>query len=157
LEILIQPASKKDLSAIYELIAELAAFENEPQEPTVSFEQFSMDFNQLFHCLVAKESDSDQVVGIALYFYGYSTWKGKMLYLDDLVVKQAYRQHKIGSQLLNAIVELAQTEKVQQIRWQVLDWNEPAIKMYKKINADFYTNWWTCKLESEKIKNYIPI
>ncbi len=157
MEINIHPAEKKDLSAIYALIAALAVFENEPQEPTVRFDQFSKDFNQLFHCLVAKEAHTQAVVGIALYYFGYSTWKGKMLYLDDLVVQESYRQHKIGSQLFNALIAIAQIENVNQVRWQVLDWNEPAIKMYKKIEADFYTNWWTCKFESEKIKNYKPI
>jgi ribosomal protein S18 acetylase RimI-like enzyme len=157
LEINIHPAEEKDLMAIYDLIAALAAFENEPHEPTVSFKQFTQDFNRLFHCLVAKETETQAVVGIALYYFGYSTWKGKMLYLDDLVVKEGFRQLKIGSKLFNAILSVAQSENANQVRWQVLDWNEAAIKMYKKVHADFYTNWWTCKLESEKIKNYTPI
>lgn len=148
----IRKATSEDLSAIYGLIKELALFEKEPNEPTVSLEQFSKDFGQLFQCLVAEKEQ--EVVGIALYFFGYSTWKGKLLYLDDLVVKEKYRQNKIGSQLFNHLMQIAKAENAGQVRWQVLDWNEPAIKMYKKINADFYTDWWTCKLEKDKIENY---
>lgn len=156
LEIKITSAQTQDLTDIYQLIKALALFEKEPNEPTVTFNQFSKDFKTGYDCLVAKTS-SEKIVGIALYFFGYSTWKGKMLYLDDLVVHADFRQQKIGSKLFNAIVALAQQENANQLRWQVLDWNEPAIKMYKKINADFYTDWWTCKLEADSIKNYKPI
>ncbi len=155
MKIIIKKAELKDLSAIYSLVKELATFENEPNEPTVSYEQFTKDFITHFECLVAESNK--EVIAIALYYWGYSTWKGKMLYLDDLVVKQCYRRHKVGSQLFNAIMNIAKKENASRVSWQVLDWNKPAIKMYEKVNADFYTNWWTCKLDKDKIKNYTEI
>ena len=157
MEVKITAAIKEDLTDIYQLIKALAIFEKEPNEPTISFEQFSKDFGNNFECLVAKNVETKKVIGIALYFFGYSTWKGKMLYLDDLVVDVNHRKQKIGSKLFHAIIEIAKANNVNQVRWQVLDWNKPAIKMYKKLEADFYTDWWTCKLEAEKIKNFKPI
>ncbi|MEZ5007610.1 MAG: GNAT family N-acetyltransferase [Chitinophagales bacterium] len=155
-DIYIRPAQQNDLSAAYALIKELALFEKEPNEPTNSFNQFKEDFSKnQFECLVA--INSENIIGIALYFWGYSTWKGKMLFLDDLVVKEEFRKNKVGSQLFNAIMKVAKEESANLVKWQVLDWNTPAIKMYEKVNAIFDTGWWNCKLEKEEILNYTEI
>lgn len=152
----IRSAQQSDLSEVYALIKALAVFEKEFNEPENSFDQFTEDFNNnLYGCLVAFNADG--IIGMALYFYGYSTWKGKMLYLDDLVVKESYRQQKIGSQLFNAIIDIAKNESANVVRWQVLDWNQPAISMYEKVNASFGKDWWNCQLEKNKILNYKSI
>ena len=155
MKVIVRKASESDLKSIYGMVKELAIFENEPQEPSVTFESFCSDFGKLYHSYVALLDD--ELVGIALYYWGYSTWKGKMLYLDDLVVKEKVRKNKVGSQLFNAIMQIAKDENAGQVRWQVLDWNQPAIKMYEKVNAKFLTDWWTCKLEKEDILNYKSI
>jgi ribosomal protein S18 acetylase RimI-like enzyme len=82
------------------------------------------------------ETDNN-IVGIALYYYGYSSWKGSMLYLDDLVVKEAYRKHGIGKKLLDELISIAKDERINQVRWHVLDWNENAINFYKKYPVTF--------------------
>jgi len=154
-EITIRTAVSDDLSQVYGLIKELAVFENEVNEPSVSFQKFTKDFKSLYDCLVAVKKE--KVVGISLYYWGYSTWKGKLLYLDDLVVSSEYRKMGIGSALFNRTVQLAKEEGAGQMRWQVLDWNDVAIDMYKKADADFYKNWLTCKLEKQHLINYRPI
>ncbi len=141
-----------DLSQVYELIKELALYENEPDEPTVSLDEFIQDgsgANPNFHVIVAEENN--QILGIALYYLGYSTWKGRMLYLDDLVIKKAHRKRGIGSMLFQSILEEAKKHKVNQVRWHVLNWNEPAILFYKKINASLESDWITCKIEKNAL------
>lgn len=151
----IVPATGEDLVSVYTLIKELATFEKEPDEPTVSLTQFLEDSKTLFHVLVAK-NERNEILGMALYYYAYSTWKGKMIYLDDLVVKEAFRGQKIGKKLLDQIFDIARNNDVNQLRWQVLDWNQTAIDFYKKYNADFYENWITCKVEKNIIESYKP-
>lgn len=151
----IVPATGEDLVSVYALIKELATFEKEPDEPTVSLTQFLEDSKTLFHVLVAK-NERNEILGMALYYYAYSTWKGKMIYLDDLVVKEAFRGQKIGKKLLDQIFDIARNNGVNQLRWQVLDWNHTAIEFYKKYNADFYDNWITCKVEKNIIESYKP-
>jgi GNAT superfamily N-acetyltransferase len=148
----IRAATIDDLRQVYGLVRELAIYEQEPNEPTVPFPVFERDFKTYYDCLVAEMDE--KIIGIALYYWGYSTWKGKMLYLDDLVVKQEYRRRGIGSALFDRTVALAKDENAGQVRWQVLDWNEPAINLYRKAETQFLTNWWTCKLEKEAIGNY---
>lgn len=147
----ILPANEDDLSSVYALIKELAEFEKEPNEPSVSLNQFIEDSKTLFKAIVAKTAEQ-KIVGMALYYFGYSTWKGKMLYLDDLVVLESYRKQKIGKRLLDEIFKIAENESANQIRWQVLDWNTDAIEIYKKYQVDFYDNWITCKAEKNIIE-----
>ncbi len=91
---------------------------------------------------------------MALYFIAYYTWVGKSLYLDDLYVKEAYRQHKIGSALLSRVFEAALAENCKRVRWQVLRWNEPAIRFYEKSGALIDGEWLNCDYDSEGIRNF---
>ena len=145
----------EDLGQVYGLIKELAHFEEEPGEPTISPEQFESDFEKFYESLIAEKDG--KIIGIALYYWGYSTWKGKLLYLDDLVIGMEHRKSGVGSTLFNHIIYIAKKENAGQVRWQVLDWNKIAIDMYKKAKADFHTNWLTCKMERDSIENYQPI
>ena len=89
----------------------------------------------------------DEILGIALYYTKYSTWKGKCIYLEDIVVSQQHRQKGVGSKLFDAVLEVAKNKKVKRMEWQVLDWNEPAIKFYKKYNAILDEEWINGKFE----------
>jgi len=138
---MLRTAQPKDTAAILGLIKELAAYEREPAA-VVNTE--TALHNTLFvekhaHALVWEHNET--IVGFALYFFGYSTWKGKTVYLEDLYVKPEFRQDKIGEQLFRAVVEVAKTEKVRRMDWQVLAWNTPAIKFYEKQHAQLDPEW----------------
>lgn len=148
MNITIRPATEADLPAIHALVYELAVYEKEPESVTTTPAEYLEDFrNGLFEAQVA-EADG-QVVGMVLYFMAYSTWRGKMLYLDDFVVKEAYRRFGIGQMLFDAYVAEGRARGCRVIKWQVLDWNEPALNFYRKNNAIIETNWWNGKMVFE--------
>lgn len=149
---IIRKAEPSDFIHIYELIKALAVFENEPNEPSNSLKKFIEDGTAKqpkFQVLVAEVEQ--KIVGIALYYFGYSTWKGSMLYLDDLVVKEEFRKLGIGKKLMDELISIAKEERIHQIRWHVLDWNENAINFYKKYPVSFDKSWITVKIEKENL------
>ena len=148
----IREATEKDFPGILGLIKELAEFEKAPEKVTNTVEQM-LDEKDRFSCFVA-ELESGEIVGMALYFIAYYTWVGKSLYLDDLYVKEAFRQHKIGSALLSRVFESALAENCKRVRWQVLRWNEPAIRFYEKAGALIDGEWLNCDYDSEGIRNF---
>lgn len=146
----------EDAPAIQALIQELAEYEREPDAVDTTPESLREDgfgSNPCFKVFVA-EDDDEGVVGIALFFLGYSTWKGRMLYLDDLVVRESMRGQGIGKKLLDSVMQHAKEEKAQIVSWQVLDWNSPAIDFYKKIGATFQTDWYNCRVYKEGIESW---
>jgi len=152
---LIRKGQKEDLKAVFELIMELAVYEKAPEEVENSVERMLEDGfgeRKVFDFFVA-EIDK-QIVGTAIYYFRYSTWKGKALYLEDLVVSESFRGKGYGKALLDAIVLQAKKDNCKQVRWQVLDWNEPAIQFYKSIGADLDPEWINCTLNENQIKNY---
>jgi GNAT superfamily N-acetyltransferase len=146
----IRAATEADIPAVHALMFELAVYEKSPQAVEASVAEYLEDFRQgRFESMVA-EMDG-QVVGMTLFFMAYSSWKGKMIYLDDFVVSDAYRRFGIGQMLYDALIELALERGCRLVKWQVLDWNEPAIRFYQKNNASFETDWWNVKVTlSEK-------
>ena len=148
----IREATENDFPGILELIKELAAFEKAPEKVTNTVKQM-LDEKELFSCCIAS-GESGEIVGMALYFIAYYTWEGKSLYLDDLYVREAYRQHKIGSALLAKVFEAAKAENCKRVRWQVLRWNEPAISFYEKLGALIDGEWLNCDYDSEGIRNF---
>lgn len=141
----IRPATEADIPAIHALVYELAVYEKEPEAVVTTPEEYLADFRAgLFSALVA-EVDG-QIAGMMLYFMAYSTWKGKMLYLDDFVVNEAYRRYGIGQKLYDAFLAEAQRRGCRIAKWQVLDWNEPAINFYRKNEAIIETGWWNVKV-----------
>ena len=130
------------MPAILELIRELAIFEKEPDAVVVTVDDLERDgFGQspLFHTFIAEVEGV--VVGMALYYYRYSTWKGKTIHLEDLVVKEAMRGSGLGSALYKEVIAQGQHEKVRRIEWNVLDWNTPAIDFYLKSGAKVFDDW----------------
>jgi GNAT superfamily N-acetyltransferase len=152
MNIKIRTATEEDFSAILLLIKELAAFERAADKVTNTVEQMRTEKN-LFRCFVA-ETESGEIVAIALYFFAYYTWVGKSLYLEDIYVKEEYRMHKIGSALLKKIFEEAKAEDCKRVRWQVLNWNQTAIKMYEKSGAQIDDEWLNCNFDADGIKSF---
>jgi len=148
----IRKATEEDFSDILSLIKELASFEKAHEKVTNTVEQMKKE-KEFFHCFVAETQDKE-IVGMALYFFAYYTWVGKSLYLDDIYVKESFRNHKIGSALLRKIFDVASDENCKRVRWQVLNWNENAIKMYKKSGAEIDNEWLNCSFDSNGIKNF---
>lgn len=142
MSIVIRDAVRGDVPAMFELIKELALYEKAPEQVTNTVEQMYIDGfgeNPIFGTIVS-EVDGE-IVGMALYYYRYSTWKGKRLYLEDLIVSETMRGRGLGEKLLNAIIEKARQTACTGLMWQVLDWNEPAINFYKKFGARFDEEW----------------
>ena len=153
----IRKAVKEDLPAVFDLIKELAEYEKAPQEVILTLDELVEDGfgeNPVYWLNVAEITEANQskkIIGIALFYLAYSTWKGKIVYLDDLVVNANYRRYGIGQKLIDSIIAHARQIGAKQIRWQVLDWNEPAINFYRKIDAKLDDEWINCKIEYEKL------
>jgi len=140
--LIIREARKEDCSRILELIKELALYEKAPEQVTVTLaemEECGFGDKPVWGSLVA-EIDNE-IVGIALHYDRYSTWKGRRLYLEDLIVTEKMRGTGIGKLLLDELIVYAKENKYNGMVWQVLDWNEPAINFYKKYKADFDSEW----------------
>ena len=148
MSIQIRQATREDVPAIFALVQDLAAFEKAADKVETSVERYLEDGfgeNPVFRCLVADHPE-DGVVGIALHYFGYSTWKGKLLYLDDLVIQENYRRQGIGRRLIDELVRVGLEENAHMMKWQVLDWNEPAIKMYESLGGIFDGEWIDVKI-----------
>lgn len=140
--VLIRRATKEDCPAMLQLVHELAVYERAPDEVTVSMEHFiesGFGNNPVWWALVA-EADG-KVIGFALYYIRYSTWKGQRMYLEDILVTETWRGKGIGTLLMNELVAISKEKGFHGINWQVLNWNEPAINFYKKYNANFDSEW----------------
>lgn len=150
----IRKAVKGDVADILRLVKELAAYEKAPDAVEVTLAEMEEDGfgpNAIYSAFVAEMGGV--IVGMALYYTKYSTWKGKAIYLDDIVVNEKYRRYGIGGKLFEEVVKVGKDMGVRKIDWQVLDWNEPAIQFYKKYNTVFTNEWVNCTLYKEQIQN----
>ncbi len=147
-DIVIRRSVKEDCPRILELVRELALFERAPEQVTVTLEHFAesgFGKNPVWWAFVAETEG--EVHGFALYYIRYSTWKGQRMFLEDLLVTEKMRGKGIGQLLFNELFKEAKSKKLNGIVWQVLEWNEPAIKFYKKLNASFDAEWVNCSIE----------
>ena len=150
----IRKATKEDLPEVLALVKELALYEKAPNEVTITLQELEKDgFGEhpLFWIILAEVEA--KIVGMSFYYIRYSTWKGKCLYLEDIVVKEAFRGQKIGELLFKETIKTAQEMNAKLINWQVLDWNEPAINFYKKFNAELDPTWINGKIRFEASTN----
>lgn len=150
---MIRKGDKKDLSHVLGLIKELAIYEKAPNEVEVTvaqMEEWGFGKDKQFDFFVAEKDG--KIVGLALYYYKYSTWKGKCLFLEDIIVTESERKHGFGKLLFDAVAQVAKKDKVKRMEWQVLEWNEPAIKFYKKTPTVFDNEWVNCKLTYEELQ-----
>ena len=149
MSITIRRATKEDCPRLLDLVKELALYEKAPQEVTVTLEHFiesGFGANPVWWAFVAEENDL--VLGFALYYIRYSTWKGQRMYLEDILVTEQARGKGIGKLLFDQLIVEAKEKKLSGIVWQVLEWNEPAINFYKKYNANFDGEWINCSIET---------
>lgn len=137
----LREATPQDVEAILGLIKELAAYERAPEQVVNTVPELTKDLFELKCCNAIVAELHNTIVGFALYYTSYSTWKGKCLYLEDLYVKPDLRAHGIGQQLFTEVVEVAKQSGVKRMDWQVLEWNEPALKFYAKNNAILDSEW----------------
>ena len=152
----IREANKNDMSRVLELINELAVFEKEPDAVEVTVEDLkkgAFENPKQFICFVAECEGA--VEGIALVYYRFSTWKGTILHLEDLIVSQNKRGTGLGTALLDEVVKYGHRLGVKRISWEVIDWNEPAIVFYEKKGANVKRDWDVVHLNEDAIKNYI--
>jgi GNAT superfamily N-acetyltransferase len=149
----IRTAVASDCPALLELIHELALYEKAPEEVTVTLDEFiAAGFGEqpVWKAFVA-EIDG-RIVGFALYYTRYSTWKGCRLYLEDFIVTEDYRGKGIGKILFETVMQEARDKGFNGMSWQVLDWNEPAINFYNKYNAYLEAGWLNASFSIEALQ-----
>ncbi len=155
---IIRKGTPEDMPAVLELIQELALFEKEPEAVVVTVEDLIRDGfseNPLFHTFVAEENG--EIIGIALYYYRFSTWKGKTIHLEDLIVNENHRGTGAGLALYTEIIKQGKRDNVRRIEWNVLDWNEPAIQFYQKSGANMLEDWRVVHMDEQGISNFISL
>ncbi len=156
MEFTIRPAREQDMSQVLRLIKELAVYENEGDAVEISVDDLKKDgfgAKKLFHCFVGEAQD--EVVGMALVYPRYSTWKGLVLHLEDFVVTQSMRGSGLGSALLAETVKFGKELGVKRISWEVLDWNESAIKFYEAKGANVMRDWDVVQLDEAGIESFL--
>ena len=144
------------MPSVLELIKELAVFEKEPDAVVITVNDLIRDGfaeNPLFHTFVAEVNQ--KIIGIALYYYRYSTWKGKTIHLEDLIVKEDRRGTGAGFALYSEIIAQGKRDNVRRIEWNVLDWNTPAIEFYKKSGAKILDDWCVVQMDENGINEFL--
>lgn len=155
MEITIRKGVKKDLDCVLELIKELADYENELNEVKITTEDLENDgfgVHPYYWFLVAE--NKGQIIGLSFYWIRYSTWKGKLLYLEDFIVKNTFRRLGVGAALFEATLKTCKELNLNGMCWQVLDWNTPAINFYHKYGAEISNAWLDGKLTKQQIEKF---
>jgi GNAT superfamily N-acetyltransferase len=154
----IRQGKKEDLPRVIELIRELAEYERAPNEVTNTVARMEIDGfgpNPVYGFFVAESEN--RIVGLSLYYWRYSTWKGRRLYLEDIIVTESERGRGIGKLLFDKTMQKAIDENCTGMMWQVLEWNKPAINFYKKYGAKLDNDWTNCNIEAHQIREILGI
>ena len=152
----IRKGTPQDMPDVLALINELAVFEKEPDAVVISTEDLVRDGfseNPLFHTFVAEVNE--EIIGVALYYYRFSTWKGKTIHLEDLIVKENNRGTGAGFALYSEIIKQGKKDNVRRIEWNVLDWNKPAIDFYEKSGAKVLSDWRVVHMDENGIEAFL--
>ncbi len=153
---IIRKATPADMNSVLDLIKELAVFEKEPNAVIVIVDDLVKDGfseNPLFQCFVAEIDE--EIIGIALYYYRYSTWKGKTIHLEDLIIRESKRGTGAGFALYSEIIRQGKRDNVRRIEWAVLDWNTPAIEFYRKTGAKVLDDWRVAQMDEQGIDEFL--
>ncbi|MGG8497679.1 N-acetyltransferase family protein [Tenacibaculum sp. TC6] len=153
----IREGEARDVKAILNLIQELADFEKLPNEVELTTEDLMRDgfSNQpKFKTFIAEESDGN-IVGMALFYERYSTWKGKIIHLEDLMVTQSKRGIGAGKALYTAVLKYAHEQGCKRVSWEVLDWNKSAIKFYESTGANILDGWQVVQMNERKLQEFV--
>ena len=145
---IIRPGKKSDIPQVFDLIKELAEFENALEKVSITVEKLDEDGfgpNPVYKLFVAE--NENKIVGIAITYYRFSTWRGKVMYLEDLIVKEHMRRKGIGKKLFDIVLDYSKVKNCVGLSLQVLDWNTLGINFYKKYNMEFDDEWINCYLE----------
>jgi GNAT superfamily N-acetyltransferase len=148
----LRTAVKEDCPRLLDLVHELALFEKAPEEVTVrldEFEEAGFGNKPVWKAFIVESHG--EIVGFALYYIRYSTWKGCRMYLEDLIVTESWRGKGVGKLLFDRLIQEARELGFNGMSWQVLDWNEPAIKFYKKYEAAIDAGWLNASLSKQQI------
>ena len=152
----VREGQAKDMAQVFSLINELAVFENEDNAVDLVVDDLVKDgfgTDKLFHCFVGEAEE--KIVGMALVYPRYSTWKGPVVHLEDLIVTKRMRGSGLGSALLAEVVKYANQLGVKRISWEVLDWNEPAIEFYESKGAKVMRDWDVVHLDEKGIREFL--
>lgn len=149
----IRKGTPQDIAPALQLVKELAIYEKAPNEVEVTIAEmtewgFGLDKQFDFYVAIS----DGVIVGMALYYFKYSTWKGKCLFLEDIIVTESQRGKGLGKLLFDKVVQVSKETKVRRMEWQVLDWNTPAIEFYKKYDATMDGEWVNCKLTNYQLE-----
>lgn len=158
MEFQVRKATKNDMPSVLKLINELAVYEREPDAVEVTVADLERDGfgdQPLFNCFVAEAED--EILGMALFYNRYSTWKGKTIHLEDLIVNEDYRGKGIGMQLYKKVMQFALEENIKRVEWVVLDWNTPAVNFYKNTGASVFSEWNTVQFDQDSIKKFLNL
>lgn len=151
-KIILRDAIREDCKIVHDLIRELALFEKAADEVELTVNQLEEDaFGDKAIVEIRVAEMEGEIVGASLIYEKYSTWKGRSVHLEDLIVRESHRGKGIGSMLFNQIVNLAKERGYGRMEWQVLDWNEPAITFYKKYGTTYLYDWLDCRLTADDI------
>ncbi|KAA0991781.1 GNAT family N-acetyltransferase [Dyadobacter aurulentus] len=144
--ILTRQGKAEDIPAIFELVKELAIYERALNQVSNNVEKMTRDYHEKLYDFFVAESDS-KIIGLSLYYFRYSTWKGKRLYMEDIIVTESMRGNGIGKILFDATVTAAKETGCTGMLWQVLDWNTSAVGFYRKYGTNFDNEWINCSLD----------
>lgn len=153
---IIRKAAVSDMPAVLDLIQELAVYEKEPDAVKITIETLQKSgfgVSPLFTCFVA--SLEDTIVGTAICYNRFSTWEGKSLHLEDLIVTASQRGRGVGKQLYDRVMLYAKETGAQRVEWVVLDWNKSAIEFYKKTGAQFLKDWYLVQMDKSQLDSYV--
>ncbi|MFD2563873.1 GNAT family N-acetyltransferase [Aquimarina rubra] len=156
MDYIIRDAVANDMPQVLSLIEELAIFENEPDAVEVTAEELVRDgFGEqpLFHCFVAEVKD--EIVGLALVYFRFSTWKGKTVHLEDLIVRESKRGTGIGMALYKRVMLYGKEQGVKRVEWNVLDWNKPAVDFYLKSGAKILEGWQVVQMDEKGLNTFV--